>query len=80
MMNFHCYFIPDPVTYLYVQTTNPAGDSEVVQRYLRDERLQSIIANIDGVPDRDSKLVEALKCPDFKEFSDKVLEVVEDLP
>jgi hypothetical protein len=50
-----------------------ANDDEI-RWYLRDEKLQAVIRNIDSSDNRKAALVEALKAPNFKEFTDKVLE------
>ncbi|KAL4439753.1 hypothetical protein ABPG75_002754 [Micractinium tetrahymenae] len=52
------------------------ADSEELRWMLRDERLQKVVAEIDGAPDRERALLRALQAPNFKEFADKVLAVV----
>jgi hypothetical protein len=47
-----------------------------VRRYLRDERLQAVVAGIDGAPNREGAVAAALRGPHFKEFADAVLGVV----
>ncbi|PSC69241.1 translation initiation factor IF-3 [Micractinium conductrix] len=52
------------------------ADNEEVRWMLRDERLQKVVAQVDGAPDRERALLRALQAPNFKEFADKVLGVV----
>lgn len=52
------------------------ADSEELRWMLRDERLQKVVAEVDGAPDRERALLRALQAPNFKEFADKVLAVV----
>lgn len=49
--------------------------NEEVRWYLRDERLQAVLRNIDGAGNREAALAAALQAPNFKEFADKVLAV-----
>jgi len=53
-----------------------AASNEEVKRYLRDERLQKVIADVDAAPNREAALERALKSPNFKEFADCVIDAV----
>lgn len=53
-----------------------AASNDEVRRYLRDERLQECLMDIDSATDRKAVLKRALESPSFKEFCDKVLHVV----
>lgn len=53
-----------------------AASNEEVKRYLRDERLQKVIADVDAAPNREAALERALNSPNFKEFADCVIDAV----
>ncbi len=52
-----------------------AANNEEIRRFLRDERLQAVVRDVDGATNREAALKSMLKAPNFKEFTDKVLEV-----
>ncbi|KAL4531854.1 hypothetical protein Ndes2437B_g02292 [Nannochloris sp. 'desiccata'] len=49
-----------------------ANDDEI-RRFLRDERLQNVVRDIDSAQNREAALRSMLKAPNFKEFTDKIL-------
>jgi hypothetical protein len=50
-----------------------AANDDEIRRFLRDERLQNVIKDIDSAQNRETALKSMLKAPNFKEFTDKVL-------
>lgn len=52
------------------------AENEEIRWFLRDEKLQSVLVDIDSAEEREKALVEAMKSPIFEEFAGKVLDVV----
>ena len=50
-----------------------AAENDDIRRYLRDERLQRVISDIDSAGNREAALAAALVSPNFKEFTDALL-------
>lgn len=50
-----------------------AANDDEIRRFLRDERLQNVVRDIDSAQNREAALRSMLKAPNFKEFTDKIL-------
>jgi hypothetical protein len=60
----------------HVAPTLYAANDDEIKRFLRDERLQSVVRDIDSAQNREAALKSMLKAPNFKEFTDKVLNTI----
>lgn len=65
------------ILYIHVHFSAAVNDPEV-RRFLRDERLQHILHQIDRANDREVALAGFLESPDFQEFSNMLLKRIND--
>jgi hypothetical protein len=67
----------DDINHLNIEQYMSLANDEEIRRYLRDEKLQAVIRDIDSCDNnRKAALVEALKASNFKEFTDYILNVI----
>lgn len=54
-----------------------AAEDEEIRRYLRDERLQTVLHAVDGAANPEDALERLMMDPEVTNFADKILDIVD---
>ncbi|KAL6785392.1 hypothetical protein ACKKBF_B00075 [Auxenochlorella protothecoides x Auxenochlorella symbiontica] len=66
----------DDVEFLSAAQYELLANQPEMQQLLSNPELQSVVRSVDSAADREKALVKALESPNFKEFTDKILNIV----